>query len=115
MHAGGEKSDHETTMNGHNDSTYLDGLDGVKELLATASRILADKDVCDSWGHISCRHPRCPAYFLLARSMPPALITPSDIICYAIDTCKPVLAKGEEERRPYKEIYIHSECYKKYR
>lgn len=85
------------------------------ELLAMACRILADKEVCDSWGHISSRHPHFPeTHFLLARSMPPALVTPSDIITYEIGSCKPVLKEGEKPRKPYKEIYIHSECYKRF-
>jgi ribulose-5-phosphate 4-epimerase/fuculose-1-phosphate aldolase len=48
--------------------------------LVTANRILADQGVLDGYGHVSIRVPGDPKHFLLARSVAPELVTPSDIL-----------------------------------
>jgi len=47
------------------------------EDLAAASRILAAQGVVDGFGHVSMRHPSAPERYLMARSIAPALVTPT--------------------------------------
>ncbi|HET9856051.1 MAG TPA: class II aldolase/adducin family protein, partial [Methylomirabilota bacterium] len=42
----------------------------VEDLVA-ANRILADQGVLDGYGHVSARHDRDPARFLMSRSLAP--------------------------------------------
>lgn len=75
--------------------------------LVAANRILYNEGVVDGFGHISVRHDKQPAHFLLARSMAPGLVTAADIMEFdqggeAVD------AAG---RTPYLERFIHSEIY----
>jgi len=53
--------------------------------LVTANRILADQGVLDGYGHVSIRVPGDPKHFLLARSVAPELVTPSDILEHDLD------------------------------
>ncbi len=76
--------------------------------LVTANHILYNQGVLDGFGHVSVRHDKNPARFLLARSMAPALVTGEDIIEYDLD-CNPVDARG---RTSYLERFIHGEIYK---
>src|SRR5687768_15113769 len=55
------------------------------EDLVTANRILAMENVLDAMGHVSVRHPSRPDRFLLARSMPPELVTAADILELDLD------------------------------
>src|SRR5437868_14483246 len=78
------------------------------EDLVAANRILYDQGVVDGFGHVSVRHDKNPAHFLLARSMAPGLVTAEDIVEHdgegeAVDASGRVL---------YLERYIHSEIYK---
>lgn len=76
--------------------------------LAAASRILAERGVVDGFGHVSMRHPGNPDYFLMARAIAPALVTPDDILEYDLDSvpCNPGTSKSFLER------FIHGEIYK---
>ena len=76
--------------------------------LAAASRILAERGVVDGFGHVSMRHPGNPDYFLMARAIAPALVTPDDILEYDMDSvpCNPGDSKSFLER------FIHGEIYK---
>ena len=76
--------------------------------LAAASRILAHQGVVDGFGHVSMRHPSAPDRFLMAKSTPPALVMPEDIIEYDLDA-QPCNANG---RNSFLERFIHSEIYK---
>ena len=76
--------------------------------LVAANRILADQGVVDGFGHISVRHDKNKAHFLLARSMAPALVQAEDIMEFD-ETCEPVDAKG---RSPYLERFIHCEIFR---
>jgi HCOMODA/2-hydroxy-3-carboxy-muconic semialdehyde decarboxylase len=76
--------------------------------LAAASHILAERGVVDAMGHVSVRHPNAPDRFLIPRAMAPALVTPSDILEYDLES---VACKGED-RKGFIERFIHGEVYK---
>jgi HCOMODA/2-hydroxy-3-carboxy-muconic semialdehyde decarboxylase len=78
------------------------------EDLVTANRVLAMENILDAMGHVSVRHPSRPDRFLLARSMPPELVTAADILELDLDG-NPVDAGG---RTSYLERFIHSEIYR---
>jgi len=77
------------------------------EDLVVGNRILAMEGVLDGMGHISVRTAR-PDRFLLARSMPPELVTATDILEYDLDG----QAIDARDRTSYLERFIHSEIYK---
>jgi HCOMODA/2-hydroxy-3-carboxy-muconic semialdehyde decarboxylase len=81
--------------------------DVIADLVA-ANRILAMENILDAMGHVSVRHPSRPDQFLLARSMPPELVTAADILELDFDG-NPVDKSG---RASYLERFIHSEIYK---
>ena len=56
------------------------------EDLALANRILTNEGVLDAYGHVSIRHPGDPNRYLMARSLAPALIAPSDILEFTLDS-----------------------------
>lgn len=78
------------------------------EALAVANRILFNEGVVDGFGHVSVRHDRSPAHFLLARNMAPALVTPDDILTFDLDG----QALDAGDRRVYLERFIHAEIYR---
>src|SRR6202030_1412177 len=53
-------------------------LDSLLQDLVIANRILAREEVVDAYGHVSVRHPDDPKRFLIARSLAPELVGPSD-------------------------------------
>ena len=75
--------------------------------LVTANRILAREGVCDSFGHISVRHPDNPQRFLLSRARAPEQIEDADIMEFTLEG-EPVDAQG---RKPYLERFIHGGIY----
>src|SRR5690349_17400185 len=82
--------------------------DEIVSDLVAANRILAMENILDAMGHVSVRHPSRPDRFLLARSMPPELVTAADILELDFDG-NPVDKSG---RASYLERFIHSEIYK---
>jgi len=78
------------------------------EALAVANRILYNEGVVDGFGHVSVRHDRSPAHFLLARNLAPALVTPDDILTFDLDG----QALDAGDRRVYLERFIHAEIYR---
>jgi len=52
----------------------------VAENLSLASRILADQNVVDAFGHVSMRNPDNPKHFFMPRSLAPALTSAADIM-----------------------------------
>lgn len=82
--------------------------DGFLADLAAASRILAERDVVDGFGHVSQRHPNAPDRYFMSRSLAPALVSPADIIEYTLDSA-PCDANG---RASFLERFIHGEIYK---
>jgi ribulose-5-phosphate 4-epimerase/fuculose-1-phosphate aldolase len=79
----------------------------VEDLVA-ANRILADQGVLDGYGHVSARHDRDPARFLMSRSLAPELVTAADVMEYGLDS-EPIDPRG---RTSYLERYIHGEIYR---
>ena len=75
--------------------------------LVVGNHILFDQGVVDGFGHISARHDKDPARYLLARSMAPALVTANDIMEFDLDST-PVDPRG---RTPYLERFIHGAIY----
>ena len=82
--------------------------DEIVSDLVAANRILAMENILDAMGHVSVRHPSRRDRFLLARSMPPELVTAADILELDFDG-NPVDKSG---RASYLERFIHSEIYK---
>lgn len=80
----------------------------IVEDLVTASHILANEGVLDGLGHISVRHPNNPQHYLLSRSLAPALVKPSDIMEYDLDSN----AVDRQGRALFLERFIHGEIYK---
>ncbi len=76
--------------------------------LAKASRILAQHEIVDAFGHISCRHPSQPDRFLMSRSMAPALVTPDDIVEIDLDGN----LVSQTGSLMFLERFIHSEIYR---
>jgi ribulose-5-phosphate 4-epimerase/fuculose-1-phosphate aldolase len=82
-------------------------LTSVIDELVTANRILAREGICDSFGHVSVRHPENPKHYLLSRARAPEQIEGSDIMEFTLDG-EPVDARG---RAPYLERFIHGATY----
>jgi ribulose-5-phosphate 4-epimerase/fuculose-1-phosphate aldolase len=86
-------------------------LSASKELvddLVAASRILAQHQVLDAYGHVSARSDRNPARFLMSRSLAPALVTAADLM--ELDADSEPLAG--DKRKGFLERYIHGEIYR---
>lgn len=79
----------------------------LRQLLATASRILAHENVLDAFGHISARHPTEPDRFLLSRSRSAALVEPGDMM--VLDLEGQVI--DGDDREPFLERFIHAGVY----
>jgi ribulose-5-phosphate 4-epimerase/fuculose-1-phosphate aldolase len=77
--------------------------------LVAANRILYNEGVVDGFGHISVRHDKERAHFLLSRSMAPGLVTAADIMEFDRDG----EAVDGDGRTAYLERFIHSEIYKR--
>jgi ribulose-5-phosphate 4-epimerase/fuculose-1-phosphate aldolase len=78
------------------------------EDLITASHILANEGILDSFGHTTVRSVTDPTHFFMPRAMPPALVARADIVELDLD-CKPVTPNAP---RLNGERYIHCEIYK---
>ena len=78
------------------------------EDLITASHILANEGILDSFGHATARSVTNPSHFFMPRAMPPALVSRADIVELDLD-CKPVTPNAP---RLNGERYIHCEIYK---
>lgn len=78
------------------------------EDLVLASRILADHEVFDAYGHVSVRSDREPQHFFMARALAPALVTRRDILEYDLD-CSVI---GGTKEALFLERFIHGEIYK---
>jgi ribulose-5-phosphate 4-epimerase/fuculose-1-phosphate aldolase len=78
------------------------------EDVITASHILANEGILDSFGHVSARSIKNPDRFFMPRAMPPALVSRADIVEVGLD-CKPV---APDAPRLNGERYIHCEVYK---
>lgn len=63
------------------------------ETLVIANRILAQKGVLDSFGHVSARHPENPERYLMSRARSARVVTQDDILEYSLDS-KPIDSRG---------------------
>jgi 3-hydroxy-2-methylpyridine-4,5-dicarboxylate 4-decarboxylase len=77
------------------------------EDIITASHILTNEGILDSFGHISARSAKHPDRFFIPRAMPPALVSRADIVEVGLD-CKPVAPNAP---RLNGERYIHCQIY----
>jgi HCOMODA/2-hydroxy-3-carboxy-muconic semialdehyde decarboxylase len=76
--------------------------------VVTASHILTNEGILDSFGHISARSAKNPDHFFMPRAMPPALVSRADIVEVGLD-CKPVAADAP---RLNGERFIHCGIYR---
>jgi HCOMODA/2-hydroxy-3-carboxy-muconic semialdehyde decarboxylase len=76
--------------------------------IVTASHMLANEGILDSFGHISARSAQNPERFFMPRAMAPALVTRADIVEVGLD-CKPVAPNAP---RLNGERFIHCQVYK---
>ena len=79
----------------------------ARSLLATANHILVHQGILDAYGHVSVRDPGDERNFLLARYLPPSLVTPGDIRAFGFDGSLVVA----EETGLYSERFIHAAIY----
>jgi HCOMODA/2-hydroxy-3-carboxy-muconic semialdehyde decarboxylase len=75
----------------------------LKEDLVTANRILADRKVLDSFGHVAVRNPERPEHFFLSRARAPDCVELGDIMefTHSGETI------GRASGKPYAERFIH--------
>jgi HCOMODA/2-hydroxy-3-carboxy-muconic semialdehyde decarboxylase len=78
------------------------------EDIVAAYRVLAAHGIIDAYGHVSLRSESDPRKYLLARSLAPEVVEPSDILTYDLDS-NPLDANG---RASVLERFIHGEIYK---
>jgi ribulose-5-phosphate 4-epimerase/fuculose-1-phosphate aldolase len=76
-------------------------------MLATANHILVREGILDAYGHISVRDPGDDQNFLLARYLPPSLVTPGDVRAFDFEGALVVA----EETGLYSERFIHAAVY----
>jgi ribulose-5-phosphate 4-epimerase/fuculose-1-phosphate aldolase len=79
----------------------------IDELLV-ANRILFKHGIVDAFGHISVRHDKDPNKYLLARHLPPVLVTADDIVTFDLDS----VPQPDIGKRYYSERFIHGEIYR---
>jgi ribulose-5-phosphate 4-epimerase/fuculose-1-phosphate aldolase len=73
----------------------------------TASHILTNEGILDSFGHVSARSAKNPDHFFIPRAMPPALVSRADIVEVGLD-CKPL---APDAPRLNGERFIHCQIY----
>jgi ribulose-5-phosphate 4-epimerase/fuculose-1-phosphate aldolase len=76
--------------------------------LVAASRILAQHNVLDAYGHVSARSDKRPEHFVMSRSLAPALVTAADLMELDADS-EPLPG---DKRKGFIERYIHGEIYR---
>ena len=81
---------------------------GLLEDLVAASRILAQHEVLDAYGHVSARSDKRPDHFVMSRSLAPALVTAADLMELDADS-EPLPG---DKRKGFLERYIHGEIYR---
>jgi len=88
--------------------TKLSASRALVDDVVAASRILAQHEVLDAYGHVSARSDKKPANFIMSRSLAPALVTAADLMELDSDS-EPVPG---EKRKGFIERYIHGEIYR---
>jgi ribulose-5-phosphate 4-epimerase/fuculose-1-phosphate aldolase len=82
-------------------------LQSTIETLVIANRILAQKGVLDSFGHVSARHPEDPERYLMSRARSARVVIKEDILEYSLDS-QPIDGGGAQlfgERPIHGSIY----------
>src|SRR5262249_28106352 len=80
--------------------------------LITASHILANEGILDSFGPVTARSANNPEHFFMPRAMAPALVTRADIVEVGLD-CRPVTQPtGAAAPQLNGERYIHCQIYR---
>jgi ribulose-5-phosphate 4-epimerase/fuculose-1-phosphate aldolase len=80
----------------------------VEDLVA-ASRILAQHQILDAYGHVSVRSDKRPDRFIMSRSLAPALVEAKDLMELDADS---EASSPREKRKGFIERYIHGEIYR---
>ena len=94
---------------GHSQSNSPNDPDEARiDDVITASHILTNEGILDSFGHVSARSAKNPEHFYMPRAMPPALVSRADIVKIGPE-CKPIAADAP---RLNGERYIHCQVYK---
>jgi ribulose-5-phosphate 4-epimerase/fuculose-1-phosphate aldolase len=88
--------------------TKLSASKALIDDLVAASRILAQHEVLDAYGHVSARSDKHPERFIMSRSLAPALVTAADLMELDADS-EPVPG---DKRKGFLERYIHGEIYR---
>jgi ribulose-5-phosphate 4-epimerase/fuculose-1-phosphate aldolase len=78
------------------------------EELVLANKILFRQNVVDAFGHISVRHDKMANTYLMARHLPPGMVTAADIVTFDLDSN----ALTHQDMPYYSERFIHGEIYK---
>jgi len=81
---------------------------GLVEDLVAASRILAQHEVLDAYGHVSARSDKRPGRFVMSRALAPALVAAADLMELDAES-EPLPA---DKRKGFIERYIHGEIYR---
>jgi ribulose-5-phosphate 4-epimerase/fuculose-1-phosphate aldolase len=76
--------------------------------LVAASRILAQHEVLDAYGHVSARSDKRSDRFVMSRAVAPALVTAADLMELDVDS-EPLPG---DKRKGFIERYIHGEIYR---
>jgi len=76
--------------------------------LVLANKILYRLNVVDAFGHISVRHPDDAKKYLMARHLPPGMVTAADIVTFDLESTPLTHA----DKPQYSERFIHREVYK---
>src|SRR5215470_2021462 len=76
--------------------------------LVSASRILVNEGVLDSFGHVTVRSLKNPTHYFMPKAMPPGLVTANDIVELNADSA-PVDSRAP---RTNGERFIHGEIYR---
>jgi ribulose-5-phosphate 4-epimerase/fuculose-1-phosphate aldolase len=88
--------------------TKLSASKALIDDLVAASRILAQHEVLDAYGHVSARSDKNPERFIMSRSLAPALVTAADLMELDADS-EPLPG---DKRKGFLERYIHGEIYR---
>jgi ribulose-5-phosphate 4-epimerase/fuculose-1-phosphate aldolase len=88
--------------------TKLSASKALIDDVVAASRILAQHEVLDAYGHVSARSDKHPERFIMSRSLAPALVTAADLMELDADS-EPVPG---DKRKGFLERYIHGEIYR---
>ena len=87
-------------------------MDQLYRTYITACHVLHSQKVLDAYGHLSVRHPDDSSKYIMARYLPPALVSsPNDLIEYWVADSEPVDVNAP---KGYSERFIHGEVLKRY-